>query len=170
MLRTGCRVGLCSRSTGPARFGRHERWSAHNLGELPAAALGERVVEHGGPQVCRSRAIEVHVASEGHVVALENGDGETSWGVYRARLNTKTDRHLPKVEVAGSSPVFRSRRRGGSNRINRAARVIPFARDSLVRKRPSSRYENNGEEGRWGTPNRPLWMATRFQRIPLRAL
>jgi len=44
----------------------------------------------------------------------------------------------------------------GRIEIDRAATVIPCVRVGLVTMRPSSRYENNGEEGRWGTPNRPL--------------
>jgi hypothetical protein len=49
-------------------------------------------------------------------------------------------------------------------------RVIPCARCGVVTMRPSSRYENNGEEGRWGTAQKTSVMSKRFQRIPLRPL
>jgi len=37
--------------------------------------------------------------------------------------------------------------------LARLATVIPCVRGGLLTMRPSSRSENNGEEGRWGTPN-----------------
>jgi hypothetical protein len=42
-------ISMASQELGVPRFGGHERRSAYNLGELLDAALGERVVENGGP-------------------------------------------------------------------------------------------------------------------------
>lgn len=52
--------------------------------------------------------------------------------------------HLPDASITPAP---------GSNRIHRPATVIQCTRGGLVTMRPSSRYENNGEEGRRGTPN-----------------
>jgi hypothetical protein len=47
------------------------------------------------------------LTADGYFAPLENGGGYTSRGGYRSCANSKTDRHLPNVEVAGSSPVSR---------------------------------------------------------------
>ena len=42
-------ISMAPQELGLPRLGGHERGSAYTLGELLDAALGERVVEHGGP-------------------------------------------------------------------------------------------------------------------------
>ena len=49
---------------GLPRFGGHERCSAYNVGgELLDAVLCERMGEDGGLSACRSRAIDVQMAT-----------------------------------------------------------------------------------------------------------
>jgi hypothetical protein len=110
------------------------------------------------------------VTGEGHVPELENGGGYTSRGGFRARVNSKTDQHLPRLKLRVRAPWSALGAGEGRIEIDRAATVIPYVRVGLVTIRPSSRYENKWGRGEMGTPNRPLWMSTRFQRIPLRAL
>jgi hypothetical protein len=68
-----------------------------------------------------------------------------------ARIQTRIVT-LPRLELRVRARLpLQALGRAESN--DRPATGIPCARGGLVTMRPSSRYENNGEEGRWGTPN-----------------